>query len=135
MQYLTLLTGFLLIALTACAAERTDVTAIPTPVIPDKIWQITTIDGAPVQAGPTLHVSATGVNGNSGVNTFGGSATVGNSTIAIGPLRMTRRAGSADQMAAEAAYLKALAAVRTWTIAQDVLSLSDADGAVRIMAK
>ena len=135
MQYLTLLAGILLIALTACAAERTDQTAVPAPLIPDKVWQITTVDGAPVHAGPTLHVTADGVGGNSGLNTFGGTATVGNGTIAIGPLRTTRRAGPADQMAAEAAYLKALAAVRTWTIAHDVLSLSDADGAVRITAK
>lgn len=135
MQYLTLLAGFLLIALTACAAERTDVTAIPAPLIPDQVWQIATVDGAPVQAGPTLHVSADGVGGNSGLNTFGGTATVGSGTIAIGPLRMTRRAGPADQMTAEAAYLKALAGVRTWTIVAGILSLSDADGAVRITAR
>ena len=135
MQYLTPLAGFLLLALTACAAERSDEQVIKTALIPDKTWQITTVDGAPVPAGQTLHVTAEGVGGNSGLNTFGGTATVGSGTIAIGPLRMTRRAGPADQMAAETAYLKALAAVRTWTIAHDVLSLSDADGAVRITAK
>ena len=106
----------------------------------DREWTITAIDGAPVAAVagepvPTLRFTADGVSGNGGVNTFGGSAAIAAGTVTVGPLRSTRRAGPTALMDQETAIIRALAQIRTWTVAGEDLLLRDADGAERLRAR
>lgn len=74
------------------------------------------------------------IAGRSGVNSYGGSATVGpGSALAIGPLAATKMAGPEPAMRAERAYLDLLAGVASYRLAGDGLALLDADGNERLV--
>lgn len=136
---LLLIAAILILPLAACAGDREAPAPQPRPLI-DREWTITAVDGAPLVAVagepvPTLTFTADAVAGNGGVNGFGGSATIGAGTVTVGPLRSTRRAGPPALMDQETAITRALAEVRTWTVAGGSLLLRDADGAERLRAR
>ncbi len=135
----------LLLPLAACADQRADApdasapAPAPLPLI-DRAWTITTIDGAPVAAvdgapAPTLRFTDDTITGNGGVNRLSGAAKIENGRVAVGPLLSTRMAGPPALMAQEDAIIRALDAVRTWSIAGGDLLLQDADGVARIRAR
>ena len=147
MRLPTLLAVALLLPLAACADQRADTPGAsasasapaPLPLI-DRAWTITTIDGAPIAAAegapaPTLRFANDTVSGSGGVNRLSGSAKIGEGRVTIGPLLSTRMAGPPALMAQEDAIIRALDAVRTWSIVGGDLLLQDVDGVARIRAR
>ncbi len=64
---------------------------------------------------------------DTGCNTGGGSVTVGDGTIGVGPLRLTRKAGPPDAMRVERHVIQVLQGTVPYTIDADVLTLGDSD--------
>ncbi len=127
----------LLLPLAACA-DRPAEPGLARPATHP--WVIATIDGAPALADrdgtpPTLEIGTGLAGGSTGVNQYHGTATIDPTAITFSRMITTRMMGPPPLAAQEQAYLRALAAIRTWTIVGDELRLSDADGAVRITAK
>jgi heat shock protein HslJ len=75
------------------------------------------------------------VSGDSGVNTFSGPYSSGATSITIGPLASTRKAGPADMMAQEAGYIAALQNATKWEVVNGRLELRDSTGALQVTAK
>lgn len=70
------------------------------------------------------------VSGNSGVNTYGGSYTVGpGDEFSVGELASTMMAGPEPDMAAEAAYTRLLQDAATFNLSGATLTLFGSDGA------
>jgi heat shock protein HslJ len=92
-------------------------------------WNLTTIGGTAIAAPavPTLEFGTGGmVSGLAGCNRFTGTATIGEGTIAFGPLATTRMActdEATNQL--ETQYLAALEAAGTWTMEGDSLTIGD----------
>lgn len=74
------------------------------------------------------------VSGNGGVNSFNGPFESGDTSIKIGPLASTKMAGPDNLMAQEQQYLTALQAATEWEVANGVLTLRDAKGAMQVTA-
>jgi heat shock protein HslJ len=71
-------------------------------------------------------------SGDATCNRYAGTFTVGDETIAFGPLATTRMACPTPELAAqERAYIAALARAVTWQVRGDQLQLRDADGALQ----
>jgi heat shock protein HslJ len=127
----------LLVPLAACA-DRPAEPGLARPATHP--WLITSIDGAPALAGrdrtpPTLEIGAGLAGGSTGVNHYHGTVVLDATTVTFSRMISTRMMGPPPLAAQEQAYLRALAAIRTWAIDGDELRLSDADGAVRLTAK
>ena len=137
-SYALALTLVLLLLPLAACADRPAEPGLERPAT--RPWQITTIDGAPALAGrdgtpPTLEIGAELAGGSTGVNHYHGTATIDATRVTFSRMITTRMMGPPPLAAQEQAYLRALAAIRTWTIDGNELRLSDADGAVRLTAK
>jgi len=95
-------------------------------------WTCTELEGTelPEGAPPSLAFDggdapgAISVAGHSGVNRFGGSATIADGTLSFGALMSTRMAGPPERMQLEAAYLAMLQSVDGASIVGDTLTLS-----------
>ena len=74
------------------------------------------------------------VSGTGGVNRFNGPYESGDTSIKIGPLMTTNMAGSEELMTQEQQYLVALQAATEWEVANNVLTLRDAEGAMQVVA-
>jgi heat shock protein HslJ len=102
--------------------------------IADVIWVPLEIDGQPVPegAGLSLEVSFDGkVKGTTGCNPFTGTADLDAGWMSLGPLTMTEQAcADPEQIAREAAWLKALKEARYFVASPDGLWLMREDGSV-----
>ncbi len=110
--------------------------AVPAELLPGQEWVFTggTVAPDPAPFGVTLTFDDARLTGNAGVNTYNASATLGQATIAVGPIASTKMAGPPDAMAAEQAYLAALQKVSSWEVADETLSLTDGAGVVLVYA-
>ena len=110
--------------------------AAPSPL--DKTyWKLVTVNGASAPPGSGRHEphiqfdpEKKRVTGYSGVNIFSGAYDVTGSRLRMSRMASTRRAGSAELMKLETAYLKALSATRSYRVDGDVLELLDVHGQV-----
>jgi heat shock protein HslJ len=69
------------------------------------------------------------ISGSSAVNTYGGPYVIGSGgAFRAGQLASTEMAGPEPAMRAEGAYVALLTAARSYKLAGDVLTLSDANG-------
>jgi heat shock protein HslJ len=90
-------------------------------------WTVDSID--PTSVTITAKFAGGQISGNSGVNSYGGSYTVGSGgAISLGPLAMTEMAGPEPAMRAEAAYQTLLAQARSFRLSGTALVLLDAGG-------
>jgi heat shock protein HslJ len=99
-------------------------------------WVLTALDEGPVafERPPTLEVGTEGeIAGLAGCNRYRGRAILGEGTLSVGPLSVTRVLCPAPVMALESAYLAALESVSTWRRDATSLELSGEDGIVRLL--
>ena len=125
------------LTLIGCVANSEKSSA--SPPLPTGSWTLTTIENQPL-TNPlppglrpiTLTISDAGdVSGNAGINRYSGTVDTGaweNREIVFGPLAVSRMAGPPAAMTAEAAYLGALDAVRTFRVEGGSLVLGGAAG-------
>ena len=123
------------VALSSCATVSKDTTTSPTLSLSGPTWRIVEagdVDVAdPAQTEFRLDASG-GVSGNTGCNTFTGSATVTDKKLAISPLATTRKACLPPLDRQETAILSALQSVRSYKAGKDgqVNLLDDDDDVV-----
>ena len=126
-----LLFPLLLIISTALAME----TNTAPVTLPGSSWQVTTFAGqTPLADRPiTFEFDTEGnIAGDASCNRFGGTCTIEGDTIAVGPLRSTRRACEPDVMQQEHKFLALLGSVTTWKIdAEGELILRGENGEIR----
>jgi heat shock protein HslJ len=90
-------------------------------------WTLSSIDPASVTI--TVKFADGRISGNSGVNSYGGSYSVGlGGSITLGPLSMTEMAGPEPAMRAESAYQTVLGQVASYKAAGGKLTLYDKGG-------
>jgi heat shock protein HslJ len=85
----------------------------------------------------TMSFTADGtVAGDAGINRYDARyATSGNSGIDIGPIATTRKAGPAELMEQEQAFLAALSASKTYRFRGEMLELRNSAGALQVSAE
>lgn len=102
--------------------------------ISDRAWEPRLIDGSVVPEGGSqwLQVSFDGrVEGGTGCNRFTGTADLDAGVMHFGPLAVTEMAcADPAAMTREAAYLKALAEVRSFVVSANGMWLTREDGSV-----
>jgi heat shock protein HslJ len=131
--------------LAACGMPAGGASPSPTPaaesamtVLENTSWTLTDVGGTPARpigsgAGPTLRLdpAAKRASGNTGCNMYSGDYTVGGQTLRFGALVSTRRACVDDALnRQEAAFLRALADTRGFSITGNTLTLSGDAGVV-----
>ena len=99
----------------------------------DGIISADAVSSVPVGATAALTFADGTVNVEAGCNTGSGSYTLGEGTIAFGPIATTKMACAEDAMALEAAVLQVLTGEATYTIDADTLTLQN--GANGLMLK
>jgi putative lipoprotein len=119
----------------AVALQKAGRPPVPDRALGETYWKLTRLGETTVRVAPNqreaslvVHPGEGQVAGSAGCNRFSGPCTVDGSTLTFGNLASTRMA-CADGMDQEAAFLAALARVRSWRIAGDRLELLDAGGA------
>jgi len=99
----------------------------------DQVWVLTELMSQNLVQGSSITIQFTSdgkTSGSAGCNRYAGTYTTTGSTLTISsPLAVTRMVCAEDVMNQEAAYLEALAQVKTYTITGDRLTLSDASSA------
>jgi heat shock protein HslJ len=104
--------------------------------IADLIWVPLVIDGEAVPEGSDLWLKVAfdgRVEGSTGCNRFTGQADMDAGELMFGPLAVTKMACvEPERMEREAAYLKALAEVRSFVVGPEGLWLSREDGSVAV---
>jgi len=117
------------LSVAGCAAVQPAVTLEKT------YWQLVEVKGVPsavsMDQRPPHIVFDPGkkrVTGYSGVNNFFGGYSKSDHELRMPRLAATRRAGPPELMDLESAFFKALAATRSYRIADDELELLDTDG-------
>ena len=96
-------------------------------------WVCVSVGGkaAGGESGPTITFGDDGrVTGFSGVNRFSGPYTSAIGTVRVGPLASTKMAGEPARMAAERAFLDALANVDGFSVQAGLLRLKQGDQVV-----
>jgi putative lipoprotein len=99
-------------------------------------WDLAATDEGPVglDRPPTLTFGAEGeVSGLAGCNRYRGHAIIGDGTISIGPLAMTRMLCPPALAALERTVCAALEGASAWTRRGDELELSGEDGVMRLV--
>ena len=107
--------------------------ASPAPTITGSEWRCTRLGAVtpPADCVPTFMLGADGkVGGFAGVNRWFGTCTANGASLAFGPLVSTRMAGPPARMELEQQYLRVMATVTQWTIADGTLRLSDGTSVV-----
>jgi len=109
------------LALGGCAHQSASVTAgsMPSATLAHTIWAAEEIAGQPVidKALTELRFESSGrVSGNTGCNTFTGSAMIDTPRLTFSPLATTRRACEPELMAQEQGFLAAIGAARSFSI-------------------
>jgi heat shock protein HslJ len=108
-------------------------TASPAPTIIGGEWRCTRLGAVtlPADCMPTFMLGADGkASGFAGVNRWFGTCTANGASLAFGPLVATRMAGPPARMELEQQYLRVIATVTQWTIADGTLRLSDGTSVV-----
>lgn len=99
-------------------------------------WVLVAMDEGPIalEPGPTLRVGTEGeLSGSAGCNRYRAPAILGDGTISVGPLALTRMLCPAPQMALETAFVAALEDVQRWRREGDTLELTGDEGRVRLV--
>lgn len=99
-------------------------------------WTLTETDEGPVglERPPTLAFGPEGeVSGLAGCNRYLGRAIIGEGTISIGPLALTRMLCPPALAAVERTVCAALESASAWTRRDDELELSGEDGVMRLV--
>lgn len=103
-------------------------------------WRLVEVEGKPVLSATGARVphvqfdpAKKRVTGYSGVNGFFGGYDLSGEALRMPRLASTRRAGPLELMELESAFLKALAATRSYRITADELELLDSSG--RVLAR
>lgn len=106
--------------------------ALPAELLPGEDWILFSTQSVPdaPQFDVTLRFDEGKVSGKAPVNRYFGDAAVSDTALTFGPLATTQMAGPPEAMTAETGYLKALAQVTSWQVAEQVLSLFDDEGAL-----
>jgi heat shock protein HslJ len=103
----------------------------PTGSLDNTNWSLTSISASSVasDAGVMLDFVAGAAGGFSGCNHFAVTYTATPTSLAFGPITVTRIVCDDDRMAVEMSFLTALSTVSGYTAAGDTLTLIDATGA------
>ena len=108
--------------------------AAPQNQSPEGNWILTGIGSGSTAEHPTgiisMEIAGTNVSGNAGVNLYHGTITVENGKVTFSPMATTRMAGPENMMTQEQNFLAALQNVTGYTLANGVLTLTDASGNV-----
>ena len=107
--------------------------ASPAPTITGSEWRCTRLGAVtpPADCVPTFMLGADGkASGFAGVNRWFGTCTANGASLAFGPLVSTRMAGPPARMELEQQYLRVMATVTQWSIADGTLRLSDGTSVV-----
>ena len=99
-------------------------------------WVLVELDEGPIalDPGPTLTFEAEGsIVGSAGCNRYRGQAILGDGTLTIGPLALTRTLCPPAVMALESAFVAGLESADGWRRDADRLELSGTDGVVRLV--
>lgn len=109
--------------------------AVPAAV--DREWAVFELGGAPVAGrGPTIGFGEGRIYGFGGCNRYTGPVSFsGPDGIRVGAAGMTMMACPEPQMALEQRFARALEAVARWEVADGILALKGADGAVLARAR
>ncbi|MFM8790328.1 MAG: META domain-containing protein [Chthoniobacterales bacterium] len=122
----------LLLTITTSLAMETNQSSV---TLPGSAWEVTTYAGQiPLADHPiTFEFDTEGnIAGDASCNRFGGTCTIEDNTIIVGPLRSTRRACEPEIMQQEHKFLALLGSVTTWQIDSDgVLVLIGEEGEIR----
>lgn len=104
--------------------------ALPADLLPGDEWVLMTSTAVPKapQFGVTMQFDEGKVSGKAPVNRYFGTVAVSGQGLAFGPLATTQMAGPPAAMTAETEYMKALAQVTGWQLADEVLTLTGSDG-------
>ena len=90
-------------------------------------WTVSSVDLATITI--TAAFDGGRISGNSGVNTYGGTCSVGpGKAFSVGSLAVTEMAGPEPAMRSETAYLTLLAQAKSYAVAGGQLTLYDAGG-------
>ena len=77
----------------------------------------------------TAQFSTSQISGNSGINTYGGSYTIGaNNTFSVGALHSTKMGGSEEAMRAENLFIELLQKARKYEVKETTLTLKNESG-------
>jgi heat shock protein HslJ len=99
-------------------------------------WILAAMDEGPIglDRGPTLEIGAEGeITGLAGCNRYRGRAIIGDGTLSIGPLSLTRMLCPAPLMALETAFVAGLEHASSWRREAGTLELSGEDGALLLV--
>lgn len=100
---------------------------------PDGTWNLVELGDIAIDAIaiPTIAFAADGtISGSTGCNQYSGPVTLGDGTIAVGPLAATKRGCEDFVMRLEDGFVTALAGARQWTVAGGQLIV---DGTTRLV--
>lgn len=128
----------LAVSVAAAAREGADAVQGAAPLT-GKVWVVTSMSGKPPLGGTTLtseFTSGKTVSGSSGCNHYSGRYSVSGSKLRVtGPLASTRKACAVAVGRQEAAFQKALLAVRSYEVSGSTLTLRAAGGKVLLRYK
>ena len=97
-------------------------------------WILTGIGSNSTVENPTgiisMEIAGTNVSGNAGVNSYHGTITIEDGKVTFGPMATTKMAGPENMMVQETEFLAALQNATAYTIANGVLTFTDASGNV-----
>jgi heat shock protein HslJ len=99
-------------------------------------WVLVELDEGPiaVERRATLAVAAEGeIGGLAGCNRYRARAIIGDGSISVGPIALTRMLCPPALMALEQAFVAGLEAASSWRRDGDQLELSGEDGVVRLV--
>jgi len=101
------------------------------PAILDTVWTLTSLNGTPVlpRTKPSLTIGADmRAGGSGGCNSWFAQAEISNEMLRLGSITSTLKGCTQSVNLQEGAFKDALAAVATWSVAGDELTLFGADG-------
>jgi heat shock protein HslJ len=99
-------------------------------------WVLVATDEGPIglDRPPTFDVEAEGeISGLAGCNRYRGRAIIGDGTLSVGPLALTRMLCPPALMALESAFVAGLEGASGWRRDGDTLELSGEEGVLRLV--
>lgn len=112
--------------------------AAQAPRSPHGHWLVTEINNMPVNPGvkTTFDLAANGLaTGSGGCNRYRSKGKIRGSAISFGPAIATRKMCLGNAMTQESAFFSKLPIIRSWQIADGVLSLADGTGRTVVRAR
>ena len=136
MKYAPLIAALFMLA--ACEPSASTENGADPSMLYEKKWLVTDVNGKPVseesEAAFTFTESGR-YGGNAGCNSLSGKAHFDGGDVRLDPGPMTKMACPEPFMAQEQAVIAALAATKSWEVAEDVLLFKDAEGEPAIRFK